>query len=120
MTTQSRFFSTIIAAGADLSGAASLYKAIAIGGTIAANNSTAFGLLQSKGKTGEGLNVGYLGEMKANAGAGISVGAKLMITTSGYVITATSGTVGIGKAVEAANSGDLFRGIYDFCNALIS
>jgi hypothetical protein len=120
MTTQNRFFGTTVVAGADLDGAGSLYKAIAIGGTIAANNSTAFGLLQSKGKQNEHVTLGYFGEMKAHAGAGISVGGKLMITTSGYVITATSGTIGVGKALEAANSGDIFRGLFDFTNALIS
>lgn len=120
MTVQNRWFGTTLAAGADLIDSASLYKAVAVGGTIAANNSTAFGLLQSKGKTGEGVTVGYFGEMKAYAGASISAGAKLMITTSGFVISATSGTIGVGKALEAANSGDLFRGLFDFTNALIS
>lgn len=120
MTVQNRWFGATLTAGADLTANASMYKALAVGGTIAANNSTAFGLQQSKAKTGEGVTVGYFGEMKAVAGAAISAGGKLMITTSGFVITATSGTIGIGKALEAANSGDLFRGLFDFTNALIS
>lgn len=120
MTTQNRWFGLTLTAGADLTANAAMYKALAVGGTIAANNSTAFGLLQSKAKTGEGVTVGYMGEMKAVAGAAISQGARLMITTSGFVIAATSGTIAIGKGLEAANSGDLFRGIYNFVNGLIS
>lgn len=117
MTTQNRWFGTTVAAGADLTAAAALFKAYTVGGTIAATQSTAIGLLQTKGKTGEGVTLGYLGEMKAVAGASISTGARLMSTTSGFIITATSGNLQCGKALEAANSGDLFRGIYDFTGA---
>ena len=120
MTTQNRWFGVTLVAGADLTAAASMYKALAVGGTIAANNSTAFGLQQSKAKTGEGVTAGYFGEMKAVAGAAISQGARLMITTSGFTITATSGTIACGKALVAANSGDLFRGLFDFTAGLIS
>ena len=118
MTTQNRWFGVTVPAGADLTAAAVLHKAVAVGGTIAANNQTAIGLLKSKGKTGEGVTLAYLGEMKAYAGAAITIGDRLMITTSGFVILGTSGTLPIGKALEAANSGDLFRGIFNFTQGL--
>ena len=118
MTAQNRWFGLTVAAGADLSGAASMYKAVAVGGTIASTNQNALGLLQNKPKTGEGATLGYFGEMKAYAGAAITAGNRLMITTSGFVILGTSGTLPIGKALETANSGDLFRGIFNFCQGL--
>lgn len=118
MTTENRYWSIAVAAGADLTPAASLHKAVAIGGTIASTNQNAVGLLKSKGKTGEGVRLGYFGEMKAYAGASITIGDRLMITTSGFVILGTSGTLPIGKALETANSGDLFRGIFNFTQGL--
>lgn len=116
MTTEVRKEVTTLIAGADLTDAASLHKAIAVGGTIAATNATTVGLLKSKGKTGEAITVAYEGEMKAVAGASVSAGARLIITTSGFVITATDSRSNCGRALEAANSGDLFRALLDFTN----
>lgn len=120
MTTEVRRNVTTLLAGADLTGDASMHKAIAVGGTIAATNLATVGLLKSKGASGNPITVAYEGEMKAVAGAAISVGAKLAITTSGFVITAVASagaTQTCGRALEAANSGDLFRGLFDFINA---
>lgn len=117
MTTHVRKHATTITAGADLTGAGSLYKAVAIGGTIAATPVAAVGLLDSKGPSGEPVSVVYEGETKAYAGAAISAGAKLTVTTSGYVITSADSRVSVGRALEAANSGDLFRGLFNFVNA---
>lgn len=117
MTTQVKWSSTTIAAGEDLTAASRLFKAVQVNGTISALQTTAIGLLQSKGKTGEGVAVGYAGEMKGYAGAAVSAGARLTVTTSGFLITQTSGNLPVGKALEAANSGDLFRGIFEFSAA---
>lgn len=117
MTTQVRWLGTTIQAGEDLTAASRLFKAIQVNGTISALQTTAIGLLQSKGKTGEGVTVGYQGEMKGYAGAAIAANARLTVTTSGFLITQTSGNLPVGKALEAANSGDLFRGIFDFAGA---
>jgi uncharacterized membrane protein len=113
MTIQNKFESVTIAAGADLSLAQ--HKAIAVGGTIAATSVAAFGLLQNKpSEIGIGATVGYSGIMKAKAGAAISAGAGLAVTNSGFIITVTSGSAAIGKALVAANSGDMFQGLFNF------
>lgn len=102
-----------LAAGADLS--AAQYKAIAVGGTIAATSEAAIGILQNKpAASGRGASVAWHGHIKAYAGAAISAGAPVMVTTSGWIITATSAGNAVGKCITAAASGDLFDGIYDF------
>lgn len=116
MTTEVRRNVTTLVAGADLTGDASMHKAIAVGGTIAATNATAVGLLKSKGATNAHITVAYEGEIKAVAGAAITGGALLMITTSGFVITATDSRSNIGRALETCASGDLFRGLFNFTN----
>ena len=116
MATQGKFETTTIDAGADLS--AAQYKAVVVGGTIAADAS-AIGLLQNKpAASGRSATVGYAGEMKAYAAAAITAGARLTVTTSGYVTTATSANIDggfvVGKALTAAASGDLFTGLFNF------
>lgn len=116
MATENQYKTITIAAGADLSAAE--HKAVVVGGTIAAD-STAVGLLKNKpGASGRHAVVGYSGVMKAYAGAAISAGARLAVTTSGWIITATSANISggfsVGKCLVAANSGDLFKGLFDF------
>jgi hypothetical protein len=113
---QGKFETVTLDAGADLS--AAQYKAVAVGGTIAADSS-AIGLLQNKpGASGRRATVGYAGQMKAYAGAAITAGARVTVTTSGWLITATSANIDggfvVGKALAAANSGDLFPGLFNF------
>lgn len=109
---QGKFETVALNAGADLS--AAQYKAVVVAGTIAANN-TAIGLLQNKpSASGRRATVGYSGQMKAYAGAAISAGAGVSVTTSGFLITVSSGDLGVGRALAAANSGDLFPGLFDF------
>ncbi len=104
-----------IDAGADLS--THQHKAVSVAGTIAATGATAIGLLQNKpAASGRQASVGYQGLMKGYAGAAISKGAGVMVTTSGFLITVTSGALSNGKALVAANSGDLFAGLFNFTN----
>ena len=110
---QGKFDTISLDAGADLS--AAQHKAIAVGGTIAATSTAAMGLLQNKpAASGRHATVAYLGHMKAYAGAAISAGANVQVTTSGFIITSTSLGNSVGKAITAANSGDLFDGIFNF------
>lgn len=107
-------------AGADLSsdaGAGAQYKAVSVGGTIAANNASAIGLLQNKPKNGEDAAVLYFGPGKGVAGAAITAGARVRVTTSGYLITVASGDGACGKAVATAVSGGLFEGLFNFVDA---
>lgn len=113
---QNKFDAVTLAAGADLS--AAQHKAVAVGGTIAATSTAAFGLLQNKpAASGRSATIGYAGQMKAYAGAAITAGATVMVTTSGFVITATSAGNVCGKALATAASGDLFPGIFNFAQA---
>ena len=116
MTTDSDFEMTTVSAGADLTGADKLFKAVAVGGTIAATNAAALGLLRSKGKSGESVSVAYAGEMKAYAGAAITAGDRVSITTSGFTIVAVDSRSTVGRALETAASGDLYRGLFNFAS----
>jgi len=116
MTLDGRYNTLTVRAGADLTGTDKLYKAVTVSGTIAATPATAIGLSRSKANTGEGLTVGWCGEMKAYAGAAISAGALVTVTASGWLITGTNSSY-VGKALEAAASGHLFRGLFDFTQA---
>jgi hypothetical protein len=106
-----------LTAGADLNtggGTGAQYKAIAVGGTIAATGGTTIGLLINKPKSGEDATVGYAGHMKGVAGAAITAGARLIVTTSGYLITAVGQVVPCGKALATCASGAAVEGIFDF------
>ena len=110
---QNKFESVTLDAGADLS--THQYKAIAIGGTIAASSLLTIGFLQNKpAASGRSATIGYSGHMKAYAGAAISAGGDVMVTTSGFIIDATSAGNICGKVLAAANSGDLVHGLFNF------
>lgn len=111
-----------IVAGADLTGAASLHKIITVAGVVAATNANALGSLVSSPNSGQHGSVAYQGHIKAYAGAAVSQGVPLKVTTSGYLITVTSGNLvaPIGKSLRAANSGDLFDAVVNFANGAIN
>lgn len=106
-----------LAAGADLS--AAQYKAVVVGGTIAAD-ATALGILQNKpAASGRDATVGFLGRSRYVANAAISAGALLTVTTSGYMSTVTSGQACIGRAIAAVSSGAIGEGIFNFASGLL-
>lgn len=103
-------------AGADMS--ANQYKAVVIGGTIAANSTTAMGLQQNKPNAfGRDLTARIAGRSKYRAGAAVVTGVPLMVTTSGWIITATSGSLPCGKSLEAVSSGSIGEGYFNFAGA---
>lgn len=116
MSTDLKFSAMPVVAGADLDTPASRFKAVTIGGTIAASaNYQAAGILRHGGKTGETLSVIYEGITKVLAGAAItSGGLPIKITTSGFIISAASGDVSIGRALSFCASGDLVQAFVDF------
>lgn len=67
------------------------------------------GILQNKPESGKVADVMVTGVTKVKAGAAISAGARVMADNGGKIITlATSGSVGIGFALEAAGAdGDI-------------
>jgi len=117
MTTEVCMNVTTLVAGQALDTDATLHKAVAIGGTIAGTNVAAVGLVKSKAPNGGAVTVAYNGEMKAYAGAAITAGARISVTTSGWLITSADSRSTVGRALETAASGDLFRGLFDFVNA---
>lgn len=109
-------------AGADLNtggGTGTQYKAISVGGTIAADN-TAMGLLQNKPKNNEDASILYLGHGKGVAGVALTAGARVKVTTSGYLTTINSGDGSCGKVITAAASGAAVEGLFDFIGAAIT
>jgi len=110
--------SIAILAAANLDAEGDLYKVVSVAGTIAAENDGAIGILITKPKNGEMGTVDWLGKMKGYAGAAIAKSASIKVTTSGFLITVTSGDgTCIGKSLDAANSGDLFSLLGNFANA---
>ena len=113
MATEGQYDAIPVETTVDLS-AIPLHRAINVNGTIASTPVLASGLLKSRGPLGAGVAMGVSGYMKGWAGASIALGARVMVTTSGWLITATSGNVPCGRSLEAANSGDLFAGLFNF------
>lgn len=108
-----------ITAGADLS--AMQYKVIGVAGTIAATVGPAIGVLLNKPKSGEFARVAYSGHMKAIAGAAITAGDPIVVTTSGFIITNATSTSGIvGKCLTTCTSGSLCEFLGDFSVARTS
>lgn len=117
MTTDVRFHSAPIPAAQDLTDPTTRFKALTIGGTIAANVNQAAGLLRTSCRSGETASVAYEGLTKAVAGAAITTpGFPLKITTSGFIIAASSGDATCGRYWQnaACASGDLIQGLFDF------
>ena len=116
MSTENRNNRLTIVAGADFR-SSGIHKALVVAGTIA-GDATAVGILKTKPNNGEHCAVAYEGIIRAYAGAAISAGASVTVTTSGFIVStgSASGTT-VGKALEAANSGDLFKGLYSFARS---
>lgn len=106
-----------VAATEDLSDPSRRFKAVNIGGTIAASANLAGGILRNAPKSGETAELIFEGITKVLAGAAVStLGFPLTITTSGFIIAASSGGASIGRALETCSSGDLVQAMVDFTN----
>lgn len=115
MSTDLKFSAMPVVAAADLDTPASRFKAVTVGGTIAATPNSAAGILRHGGKTGETLSVIYEGITKVLAGAAVtSAGVPLTVTTSGFIISAVSGGISIGRSLGFCASGDLVQAMVDF------
>ena len=101
-----------VRAGADLS--ATQYKAVAVGGTIAATNTLAMGIQQNKPQSGEDLTISVLGKSRFVAGGAVAAGGAVKVTTSGFLIACASGDLACGKAISAVTSGSIGEGIFNF------
>lgn len=104
-----------VTAGADLDGDGSKFKAVTLSGTIAATPLLAAGILRHGAKNGEQLSVAYQGVFKALFGAAVNtVGYPLTVTTSGWIIAASSGGATVGRSRATVASGDLANAFFDF------
>ena len=110
---------TSILAGEDLSAITARYHAVAFAdGCLAANGEEASGILINDPVSGEHAHLVYNGECKYAAGAAITKGAKLTVTTSGWFVTANSDDPIVGEAKETATSGSLNTGVFCFNSAI--
>ena len=107
--------SITITAGADLS--AFRYRALAIGGTLA-TGLNARGVLQDKPLSGDNCSIAFQGRSKFIAGGAIAAGARLQVTSGGFMTTVTSGGQSVGFNENAAvSSGAVGRGVFNFASA---
>jgi hypothetical protein len=103
-----------IIAGEDLSLAACEYHAVASGGMIAANAGSAIGVLVNRPKANEDATVGVMGRFRFRAGAAVTAYTRLRVTTSGWFISAVSGSISSGYALSAVSSGAIGEGVFNF------
>lgn len=104
-----------VVATVDLSSPALKYKIINLNGTLAANATQAAGILKYGANSGGTASVVAYGITKAFAGAAVStVGFPITVTTSGYLIAASSGGLTVGRAMATCASGDIVSAAVDF------
>ncbi len=91
------------------------YQAVALDdGLVANDGKEAGGILQNKPKINEHASLSYLGERKFRAGLAITLQKAITVTTSGYFITAGSGTHIVGRALATVTSGSIGTGLFNF------
>lgn len=104
-----------IISGEALTGKA--FHAIAINdGKVAANGAESGGLLQEEtASIGSAVPLTVIGRSFCVAGAAFSLGALLKVNTSGRLVTATTGTHVVARALAAAGAdGDICKCICNF------
>jgi hypothetical protein len=119
MTVHNQIQLKTVASVADLSGAASRFKVVTIGGVIcsAALVRQAAGILWHGGEIGQGSSVVREGIAKAYAGIAVgTVGYPITVADSGFLTLVVSGGISFGRALETCSSGDLVKVEVDFAN----
>lgn len=100
------------------SSTAAQYHAIAFNdGKLANNGEEASGILLNKPASSEFATLAVSGESKYAAGAAITKGAKLTVTTSGWFTTADSDDAIVGEAKYTTTSGSIATGLFSFAQA---
>ena len=106
--------SIAVSAGGDLSD--KQFRAVQIDGTLATTNKNAAGIVQNKPQSGDDANIAYLGHMKGVAGAALTVGTDVKVSSGGFLIAVASGDSSRGKVVTAASSGANVEVIANFAS----
>lgn len=103
-----------IQAGENLSGYQ--YHAVSLeDGQLAAAGYEASGILLNKPADKQHAQLGLFGIMKYKAGGGTHTkGARLAVTTSGWIKSAGSGDSLVGTALTTTTSGSIGVGLFDF------
>lgn len=113
MSVQNRSFERSHTAGEDLSAKQYFIVQLAADGEVeVAEGATDLivGVLQNKPESGEQAVYRFLGTTKVKAGGAISVGDWVTTDASGEAVaTTTDGNIVIGRALEAADDGDVFE-----------
>jgi hypothetical protein len=76
-------------------------------GKVANSGDEAVGILASKPESGEHGSIIIMGIGKGRAGAALTKGQRLTVSTSGYFTAAASGDYHAARAMEAITSGSL-------------
>lgn len=117
MATDNAIVTMTLQALEDLSAAGAKYHAVAIDdGKLANNGEEASGILINDPASGQDATLVREGESKFSAGAAVTAGDKLTVTTSGWFITATSYSAVVGTAKASVTSGSIGTGIFNFAN----
>lgn len=90
------------------------YKAVTIGGVVAATNTAAAGIQQNKPNDTEDCSIQLGGISRFRAGGAVSAGGAVKVTTSGWFVACASGDLACGKAFEAVTSGSIGEGYFNF------
>jgi hypothetical protein len=110
-----------VTAAEDLSAASARFKAITLAGlivptaTAAGASARALGINITSARSGEQATAVVNGIVKVVAGAAVStLGYPIMVGSLGFMFAANSGFSHVGRAIETAASGDLFKAMVDF------
>lgn len=92
------------------------YRAVAIGGTLAIRTYDAVGLIQTRTDSGEEGTIRMLGRGFFQAGGAVTRGARVQVTSGGFMTTAASGDLSCGVCEITVTSGSIGRGVFNFIN----
>lgn len=96
-------------------------RVVSLGGTLASTPDTAHGLyMDTRVNSGQEGTMLVMGRGVAHAGGAITKGARLQVTSGGFVTVAASGDHTVGLAETAASSGGSVRGVFNFLNIFLS
>lgn len=87
------------------------YRAVDISGTLAINTYNAVGLIQTRTDSGEDGSIRQFGRGFFVAGGAITRGARMQVTSGGFMTLAASGDLSCGICEITVTSGSVGRGV---------
>lgn len=92
------------------------HRAVQIDGTLATDTRDAAGIIETRTDSGGEGSINVFGRNKFVAGAAVARGARLKVTSGGFMTTANSGDYGIGMCETGVASGSVGNGVFNFIN----